>query len=283
MQNVSIKLNGSVTFWSAGPTSRAMLERRLEQLGLEKFKPKQRTFNSALQNALKDYSGSGAANRKAFVASNKKPSVNGFSVIQVEPEEDRAYPVHDFSAKVDKDGNVSIQNGYADRGKLQSLFDTYMATLTGMSLGAAMTEILVSLGGRSLRPNGGVYWIPQCNVDQWKQVADACESASLVHGQDKGNRVYLMNVIMDDHSVRTVCDAVTEEINDAATVILEELTNGKEHKEEFYDRRKAAIQALYNRVSFIENELSVKLDNLRNVVSLTENAFAIAAMATMGV
>jgi predicted ATP-grasp superfamily ATP-dependent carboligase len=68
----------------------------------------------------------------------------------------------------------------------------------------------------------------------------------------------------------------------AATELLEQLTNGREHTEEFYARKQIAVETLQKRVKFIESEMQTSLEHLQEVVSATEQAFTIAALASMG-
>ena len=272
MNEQSISAAGAVVYWSAGPTSRELLSRSLSLLGQDAHLPAERTDASALKNAMEAYSGKS----DVLVESHKRQSRNGFEVVEVERSEDRNYYTHSFSAKVES-GRVVVWNGWADRSRLQELFDGFKGELTGAAVGKCLVDVLAGLGGTALRPSGGVYWIPETAVAMWQEVAGAVEAAAV---KETGNSVYLLRTVMDEQAVRAVRDAIVHEVTTAAAGIAEEVASG-DLGEQAIENRQARLKVLHRRVGQYEEFLGEALDTLHQIVEQVEQATVLTALQGM--
>jgi len=270
MNNHNLSPTGAVIYWSAGPTSRQLLETRLGQLGLEEFTPPQRTDAAALKSVLLDYcDGSKSQKTDKVVQSHKKPKRNGFEVVDVERQEQANEYSHDFSALV-HEGLVVITRGDADQRVLQQAFNEHKALLTGAAIGQMLVEVLAHLGGTALRPSGGVYWIPEDAVPAWQGIAAAVEESS---DGLKGNKVYMLRTVMDETAMRAIRDAIISEVTTEAAVLGNEIAAGN-LREAGLAKRMELAKSLHGRIARYEGILGEALDVLHQIVQVAEQAAA---------
>jgi hypothetical protein len=268
----TISHDGAVVFWSAGPTSRDLLNARLTNLGLEKFTPNPTTDEAALKAALKDYAQSKATTLKPHgrdkIVEKHRRRDDGFDVVDVErkgKDESNDYTV-DFAARVEQ-GRVMVSRGYANAYELQEQFEAHKAELTGAQGSGALVKLMAHLGGTCLKDEGGVYWLPGKAIEQWDQVIAAFE------GTGANTKVYRMGVEMDAQTVRAVKDAIVKEITTAAGAIIDEI-KANDFRESALERRRQTALALRERVREYEAILGQALSHLHVVLDVAEQAAA---------
>src|SRR5438093_130297 len=93
---------------------------------------------------------------------------------------------------------------FFDAGKIAAEFEELCGLITGDSVTKSLVSICTKLGGISLKPSGGVYWIPDHNLGDWVCVAQAVERCP-VHG---ACAVYLIRHSMDEDAMRAVRDGL---------------------------------------------------------------------------
>ena len=270
MNHHNLSPTGAVIYWSAGPTSRQLLEARLGQLGLEDFTPPQRTDAAVLKSVLLDYcDGSKSRNSDKVVQSHCQPKRNGFEVVDVARQKEANEYSHDFSALV-QEGLVVITRGVADQRVLQQAFTEHKALLTGGAVGQMLVEVLAHLGGAALRPSGGVYWIPEDAVASLQAIAAAVEESS--EGL-KGNKVYMLRTVMDEAAMRAIRAAIITEVTAEAAVLGNEIAAGN-LGETALAKRMDLAKTLHSRIARYEGILGEALDVLHQIVQVAEQAAA---------
>lgn len=277
----TFQINGAVVFWNCGPSSRDILAARLESLAQMPM-PEDRTNRSALHNALEEYAKVRAASyQKVLVRPNTHPEKNGFSVVIETPGEECCKHSLSFTAKVDENSGVSVNDtlGHADAASIQALFYAQKAILTGESVGKALVKLLANLGAVCLRDAGGIYWLPEDKAHIWLKAAEAVEAAS--NGR-RANQVQAVWVAKDDQTAKAVRDGLVQEITLAATSLAEEVTAGNLGEEAIKNRLRNAM-ALHGRIQSIEGILNESLTRLHAIVKSVEMLATQAALEATGV
>lgn len=275
MRQKHVSANGAVVFWTAGPTSRDLLNARLESIGVRVAA--ERTDNSALENAMKEYGKDHVSKgHKVLVRANKKPGTNGYSFIQEAKEEHRCYHTHDFSAKVDE-GQVKTTGGYTDVAALQRLFEHFKAVLTGASVGQALVGILADLGAMTLKDSGGIYWVPEDKLDLWYQVAEAVET-SAIGGHE--SHVDSFTTTMDEHTARALKRGIVREIAETTKALRTEIAGGMGEKA--MESRQEAAVSLHKRVDQYAVILEDTLDELHEQIQGVEELVTLLTLQTTG-
>ena len=139
---------------------------------------------------------------------------------------------------------------------------------TGMALRGAARAIY----GASLRPGGGVYWIPASGLPKWDLLAGAMQSVG-------AGKVYVIDHPRDSDSTRAVLDAVARE----ALQEISEIENGThaEVGERGLQARAQDARDLTARLAEYEQILGESLADLRAQAEKAGNAAATAALLAM--
>lgn len=281
METKTVRIGGAVTLFSIQNTHRAALCSALDDMGLEKYYPAERTDFGALKAALGRYGDAHTAKAKDFlVLPNENPQTNGVSCFEAERSTERVHPDYSFTAKV-VDGTVLISGGHADRYELQAMFDEEKRVCTGQAVGQSLIRILSeTMDATCLRDSGGVYWLAEHHLPEWDRIAASVEACAI---KEDSSRVYRLLTPIDEHTVKAVGDSVAKELEEAAKRIAGEIADGREHKPEYYDRRAEEATLLTERAERYESILGTHMTALKAVLGVTKSAAITAAMSNVGV
>jgi hypothetical protein len=269
MTGEKIAAQGAVTFWISQPSPYATFRRVVTDLGNGACVPNPRTDKSALECAVRETYGS----KNKIVQSRKKPGKHGIELVDVERNEDRNYYTTNFGAKV-ANGQVVTDYGYANRDVLQEKFDEEKATLTSAAVSKTLTAILEKLqGSRSLKPTGGVYFLPPDSIRDWRRIAEAIEDLG-------GTKVITVEVEMDPSLSSVVMATLREEVMVEALQMLDDLGRNTLSDAQVASRQTRA-EALLEKVGVYESALERDLTDLRNAATLAKEAAMTAAIRQM--
>lgn len=156
--------------------------------------------------------------------------LRGFSLFRETKSKPNAPNVLDpvATVAVDSNGTVYVPTGEADRASLQEKFDQYTDLLSASMVASVLVDAISLLGGTGgVRPAGGVYFVLQDAVDEFKRVTSAAQAAAM---QGKTN-VYFFTVRKDAETVSALHSAVERDIiqflKDAEAAILSETIGTK--------------------------------------------------------
>lgn len=274
---------GALVYFDAGDTNRQALLGRLQQLGLDKFCPAERSPTQALQIALNEHKKSTRRELRAGAKHGDKSKLdvavqaladrqaNGFEVLGIERGEQINVYSGRFSVKLDEQEQVVVTSGALtldNQQALQRQFAAARATLGADSVGPSLIEIAKHLGGTTLREAGGIYYVPEQALPVWEQVMAAFQESG-------GSRVYCVRTVMDTQTVRAVKDAIVSEVCSKAGELTDEITSGSLGPTAI-ENRKAKALALHARVHEYEGILSETLGHLHAVIQVAEQAAAAA-------
>ena len=275
MKQLEIRSCGVVTFFTPRECQQATLAARLRQDGLEGWIPAPRTERSALECALWDYAKAVCpTGKEAEVYPHRQPGQNGLEVVWVQRGDTQNQYDHHISAKVDSD-IVCITSGWAPVADLQAAYNKHRATATSAAVGQCLVKLATHLcRGLCLRPSGGLYWIPDDRVSAWESASNAVEGATK-------SEVTTARWEAKASTIARVRQAIIETVQRDSALLLEELTDGQVHKDEWYDARATTARELMERVVSTEASLEESLDACRAMLETVKGAFTMCQMAAM--
>ena len=277
MQDVKMKLGGAVTYWQAGPTYRADVERALavNDVSLDMI-PEPPSPHSLLRAALSQLCKGTVKDKgtELAVQGHKVPKHDGYEVVQINRDhcENQYHTL--YSAKIIRDTEMieSIGMSEVQLATLTSLYQWRKSIVSAGDVTQTLVNIMHKLEGVPLRAGGGVFWVPDDNVPLLRAVADSMAACTGLENQSI--LVYSLRTVIDEHAVRAVKDALTKEINRDAGSIIEDLQGS--FKEATAASRLQRAKTLRGRVEAYELILGETLTSLRSVLALADQAVTTA-------
>jgi len=287
MSGDRMPVGGSVIWWRlAKSTALDTLSSGFKALGLEDYIPEPRTAMSCLRAALSDrYEVEDKKTERLVVRSVPK----GFVVVKERPKDDKRsgddWGEVVATVKLSEDEKEVLLDPW-DR----DIHDEIVAAMTEAkkwlssgAVGGALVKI-IEVWGLSLRPNGGVYWLPKDMVSCWDAVSNVIVSASAKKDKDgkdvDPNRVFKLNVEADTDMVEAIGDILQNEVESELSRIEYELQSGNLGQRAI-ETREARAQHLLNKVSKYEQAFQKKLEGLQEQFARSESAAAMAKLAAI--
>ncbi|MGB7732609.1 MAG: DUF6744 family protein [Thermoguttaceae bacterium] len=258
-------ISGAIVFWSLQPTPYQAVREVFTEMGYADCVPNPRTDQSALENSIRAVYGT----RNKTIISRKQPKRNGVELVNIERSTQRNGYITNFGARV-LGSRVKADYGFADEGALTEEFLKLKARLTTTAVGQALVAVLEKMDGMTgLKP--GVYYIPEHHLKRWKELAERVE------GCQEGNKITTARVAMDEGTARTIRDTLTQEVQEKAAKLLDDVSKGTLNDTQLQSRAKEA-QALVDRVTLYSSILNEGLEGLKSVAQLASGAAAAAVM-----
>jgi len=214
MQASQNNLAGSAVFWTLGEdTDFPALSNSLHAAGFGKFIPERMTERAALKQTLED----NFAGCEVFQVGASKTTFEVVRVVRSSDDKRNEYR-HIITASLDGWQNVQVDTG--DAATEVNLTESYRRnrdTVPYHSMSSALVDIVYALNGTTLRPTGGIYWVPNDNWSRWERVAQAIESAGAK------NKVFGLRTFLDENSAAVIREALASEIAREARQIDETL------------------------------------------------------------
>lgn len=211
MESIRFSAEGAVLFWSAAQVKREMMLQALKKADLPEH--------------LMFVPGRIAEVRMALEAM----CLGDEKVEKLLREGDE----HGFEIVNIKRG--TLQNDYENRGRVR--FSSSMRTVLGLdedefnlqlervskilprtSVGATLVRIIEFLGGVSLRPRGGTYWVHKSRLNAWEIIAAELEGSSECV-------LYVMRHSLEPGSMKAIRDAVISTIDTKISDMQKRLEN----------------------------------------------------------
>lgn len=265
---------GTVSFWTLTATPHAALADALESIGFKDFTPERTTPFMSLYNALR------SIYPQKLVRQLKK---NGFTVVTEETGEDENAYSSSMTAKLevaDGDGEPALKITGGTAEEQRAVHAGYRAgrdMVSATSVGQMLARIARDKASATLlRPTGGIYWIAEKYMQDWRRVSDAVERAG------RGNRIYAIHHELDADAVRAVHDSLIEEMRGNIERLTREINSG-ELKERALTSREAEARSLASKVKEYEIILGTSLAALKAELESVETAAATAVMLASAV
>jgi hypothetical protein len=273
-----LRVDGSVTFWSLSEsTSLGVLKAKLAAIphparadGWACYAPTPRTPQACLRDAL------ASVYRSMLIRPLAKR--DGFALIKETKLHDDVVMANAASVAVTKDGVVDVLKGWVDVVMVKGALDVQAGVVKPSGVTAALVAMLqTELGAVSLRPSGGVYWLPDASLPAWRQVGEAVEAAA-ASGR---STVYCINHQFDGASIRAVRDALLNDVAREAARIEAEVDGGLLGENALRARARQA-QVLQAKVAEYERVLGERLPDAAELARKTELTATAARILAQG-
>ncbi len=270
MHDKTFDVSGAITFWSLQPTSLQAIKNLFGRLGFAECVPNPRTDISALEHSIKEVYGT----KNRAVVTRKQPKRHGVELVEIERNPDRNHYTTNFGAKVVA-GRVKADYGSADEYKLTEAYLKQKAKLTSAALGQALVKVLARLDAMmDLKPSGGVYYVPEHQLGAWRRLAEGVEQCQ------EGNVISTIRAAMDEGTARAVRDALTRQVQEEATKLVDDVSKGTLGADGIR-RRAEQAQTLIERVDLYSAILNDGLTGLKNVAALAKQTAMAYVMQDM--
>lgn len=221
MQDQKVKF-GLISYWSLSSSDINRLRDSFEKLELVSFIPEQTTPLVALRSAMEQVFKGKLIRRlkhKGFVA-----------VTEQRGDVENEYQNEASIAIDESDGESLIMGPNVSTDDADSVRTAYREArmiLTPAAGGAMLSKLVVErMQGTTLRPSGGIYWMPGEALAKWREVAAAVEAAAVVRGNETRSSVFLVSHELNEESIRAVASAIQQEAEQEAERIKRDLTSG---------------------------------------------------------
>jgi hypothetical protein len=262
---------GGMTYWSLGQqTDPEILQNGLTQLRLPDYVPKPRTWLMSLKAALAEL----FAKPEELIRPLRHKHRNGYTVVvEDKGESDNSYS-RTVNACVDKEGDVAVTAGEADRFELQRLTGHYRRVLPASSVADTLTEIIHDqFGGISLKANGGLYFIPEQHLGTWMDVIMVVEAAAV---NDTSNDLSVVPLEMNEMTLRDIKRSITREIQTSSERLRKDIAENNLGNEALLNRAVRASQ-LRDRIREYEAIVGEVLDVCHQHLDTAVQAFSVAS------
>lgn len=276
MRTKQIPYNGSVTFWSAFGTEHAKISAALAAEGISEYCPRPRTDTSALKIAMEQFGQSQCPVGQDWeVAPLQQPGTNGYELVYVQRGTTHNQRQHVVSAAV-SNGIVTITSGdQTGWGLIQRHYHAVKAMVTPDAVGKCLVQIATQkLDGLCLRPNGGLYWVPDVHCDMWERYAGVVEKAT-------GSVVTTAAWEANASTIGRIRESLLADVEQSCRDIIQDLSDGQSHDDEYFERRSRMMNRLLQRVETVEGALQESLDDCRRRLELVQSVFTAATMASL--
>lgn len=255
----SISTSGAVIFWNTGPVTRDSLARALPP---GTAIPERRSPTTALKEVLeKLYKGGSVfvrpvnANAGLFDIAKQEGAGRGnnyFSMASVSVSDS---PVNGPTVRVERNPYGFLDG---EEGKIQRRLDVHMEEISSSQVSGVLSDwVTVKLRAVSLRPGGGVYWIPTASVEEYRRVAAR---------MPKGVRLHSTTTVIDDSTVSAVADAVIGEIKATMTQVQEDFSHMRPDSRMVANRR-AQLEQAQSRLSELAGIFGPIFDSAERALS----------------
>lgn len=263
--NRTLEIVGAVTFWNCDKQNDlAAIKEGLDELGYGDCAPHARTAFAASKVALTESFGTAdhiirALDNNIGLAVYHETQGNDGNeydlrcLVRIEADDEIAIELHGAAA-----GNGDI------RDRIRERFTTALGQVCATAIGTALSKLTTKLAGLSLRPNGGVYWIPEYNRARFEKVAEVFEKA----GKNGRTQVHMLQTARDDRAVRAVHRSLIKEVTDECTKIRDEIaTRGDGITDRWRTSRESELEAMMTKLGSYESLMEESLVDLRKLVT----------------
>lgn len=288
-----VSLGGQVVWWGLNSEfDHEVIVTEFDKLGLKAYAPKKRTRDSALELALTRIAKTLNNRGQEFLVVSKQPRDRGFEIVVADKQQPKNAYLR--AAEVGWDTTSTPPQPVVDpytACTTQQQVDEYYWAAIGDVFGSSMGTSLVSiatrlLGGLCLRPNGGIYWLPQDSVPLWDVV-----TRTVVNCASRPDRCHFsaMGIKMDEPSVAAIKRMLAEEVMADVERIRREVAEAHEDEgmgaKAVANRVEAARQMLL-KVQAYEQHVNEMMPNLTEAIADLQQALIVGnlrAMDTAGV
>lgn len=217
MDEVKVKVAGGVTYWASTEWySRSNLIIEWSQAGFGGLVPAPTTPLESLKYAVRK-----AAGGHNFLA--RKRAGNSMAIVR-EVVDGREASYHDELICYVEGEEIKFDNILHPMvGGIHTAYYIARQRIPGKKVTSSLTTIAGRLHATTLRPRGGVYWLPESSLPAWRHIARGLKRASL----SGPSQIYLLTTAMTPATANAVVDAVKRNIASRLLAIHKEMDDPK--------------------------------------------------------
>lgn len=257
---------GGVVYWTlSGGVRVSALAAAFTANNLDPDLVPQPTAERALAKAMRS-----RADRNHIV--RQLPDGTGWALVAESQQNEKTnFYTQSVRAFLESDGSIVIEpKGHPDAEVILDAFDNALTTLDGNDLSAILIATCKRLRAVSLRPMGGVYFVPSAQMPALEAIAAALEQVSASH-------VWRLPAMRSADAAKAILAAVAEEAETEVAKMEEELSSTLGARA--IATREERTRALRAKVAEYEGLLGGSLDAVRDRLERTQAALAAAALA----
>jgi phage pi2 protein 07 len=199
---------------------------------------------------------------------------NGWALVDEEVDgEDLDYEIR-VRFTLNAVGNVNVEpKDHKLAAPVKAEYDKLLSTLSREDVSSWLVRMAALTQAVMLRENGGFYFIPRTQLDQWRRIAKAVTSASQ-------HRVNEIPALQSEEAVAAILEAVTAEAEKAADEMDEDMDDAKLGARALSSRTNHA-ESVLKKVMGYEALLGEGLDKIRERLEGLKAGFAAKAIKAM--
>jgi hypothetical protein len=275
MRDSSIRATGAVVLFKATDDMSIIgCDMAFASIGMGHLSPSPRTKLAILKVALTHLTGLRAGQRLV-----RLEDAHGYAVVQASATVDGKASAEVLMSAYLHETPAGLVARVSDPNRREAFAECLRkakSEVDGTAVSVCVTEAITALGGVALRESGGVYWIPEGSVEQWKTLGAGLEAASA----GRGARAYTIRTQGDPDSVRACVDAFVREADALVQEVEDELKTGLGGHRAATNRaaRMADLSALAERY---ESTLGVGLAAIRERIDRVQGDAAHTALLAL--
>ena len=263
MNEKQFSIAGAVIYWKlAGRSDRATLEAGFNAIGYSSACPAPICNRSALRDALTEHKG----RLGKTVLVRQLADVDAFALV----DERRGIDANEYeqlaTVRVASRDHLSFEGVSSDLAyAIRQSFDVALTTVGQGELSRALVGLVDTLHGISLRPKGGIYWLPEAALSTW------CELCGYVEQAGAGSEVWQLRTAMDERAIQAIRDGLSSQILSEAETIRDEIAQGN-LGERAIETRRQLCQSRRVKVAAYKALLGESLSDLDSALDAIDEA-----------
>jgi hypothetical protein len=230
MTERQFSIAGAVIYWKlAGRSDRSVLESGFAAAGHSADCPSPICHRSALRDALTEHKG--ALGKTVLI--RQLADVDAFALVDEQRGEHSNDYRHLATVRVRDGGGLcfeAVPESVADL--IDGSYQLALSTVGQGELSRALVSMVDKLHGISLRPKGGIYWLPESALATWGTLCAFVEQAG------KGSEVWQLRTAMDAQALQAIRDGLSSQILSEAETMRDEIASGELGERAIETRRK---------------------------------------------
>lgn len=202
-----IRAGGFAVFWCLGATNRKVLKDQLDAIGYGCYLPEMRSPYAAMLSAARHvYTPRNDKDRHFMPRGTKNEEAVDVVVETLGENGKNAYSHWDTLAW---DAITKQPMDCLDFDIVNREYEHQRSILHSTSVTNMLVKLVCSVGGVTLRPEGGFYWIPERRRERWEKIVAAVHMSGM---PEDPNHLYALNLVYDDAMRNAVIASLVREI-----------------------------------------------------------------------
>tara|TARA_Y100001938_G_scaffold138836_1_gene204903 strand:+ start:4917 stop:5783 length:867 start_codon:yes stop_codon:yes gene_type:complete len=272
------KINGFNTFWTLTNSDKLILQEGFKELGIDSLIPDPRIDTQALNRALslvfrgRDYTIKTVKGTSGYIICGREDLGDG------RRRYTEALRVTFKSSTSGEPVSLEYEHGSEDTSiqvhswtlhQIEDEFRRQEGIIPANTLGTVLSKVARKERGVSMRPRGGMYWLPEDKREFWEKVAEVVNKAN------SDNTISIMETIVNKNSLSAIRSGLIRQVTSGLKQLEEGIEDGELGKRALKSRKNAA-EELDDLIETYSEILNDTLSDLRDHQSQVDDRVAMA-------